>query len=206
MQQATQAKIDLADQQRLETDKILVATYVDEADSVNAAVKLAAIPQNTAENIEFVNLYQQILNGIHPPAGPGKAMSAQETLIRTLTNNANSPHTALAQSIVAAYYAEPFDKTPLLPPVLKNANTQPAVMGLMPNPANNQVEVFINLPHKIGNATLYVLNMQGSVIDQLQVTQAQLTLHTTNYSNGLYMLHLKTETGAVYTQKLAIIK
>ncbi|QQS30302.1 MAG: T9SS type A sorting domain-containing protein [Sphingobacteriales bacterium] len=207
LQQTAQAKTDLEELQRAETDKILVATYTDEADSINAMLKLADIPLDNIENIEFVNLYLQILNGIQPPAGPGKTMSEQETLLRSLANNERSTQNTLAQSLIAAHYAETFDKTPLAPPKAKNSpKAEETSMYVYPNPANTQVQIYITLPEIFSSAKLYVLDLQGRIIDQLPVVQPNITLQIADYPNGFYLLHLKTTSGALYTQKLAVIR
>lgn len=207
LQQIDEAKTDLEELQRLQAVKMLVATYVDEADSTNAVTKLAEIPLNTAENVEFVTLYLEILSGIQPPAGQGKAMGQQETLIRSMANDAGSAQNVLAQSLIATHYAEPFDKTPTVPPQLRlNATTPVSGILLYPNPAKNEVQVSMTIPEMLNGTKLYISDIQGRLIDQLPVNQTQLTLQTTSYPNGFYLLYLKTESGKVYTQKLVVIR
>jgi len=206
LQQIAEAKSDLENLLKIEATKMLAATYVDEADSINSMLKLAEIPLTTTENIEFVTLYLEILSGIQPPAGPGKTMEPQESLIRSMANNSNCTQNVLAQNLQAFYYAEPFDKKPSEPPQTKlNTNTAAYGIQLYPNPAKNEVQVALYIPEMLSGTKLYVSDMQGRLIDQLTVNHTIFTLQTTNYPNGFYLLYVKTTSGKVYTQKLAVI-
>ncbi|PSJ74499.1 T9SS C-terminal target domain-containing protein [Sphingobacteriales bacterium UPWRP_1] len=159
------------------------------------------------QNSMLTQAKAQLLQGIQPTAGSGKAISQQETLLRNMAANANNTYSVLAQSLIAAHYAEPFDKKPLAPPKTSNShNAKSASICLFPNPANTMVQIYMSVYNEDAPAQLYVADMQGRVINQLPLTQPQLTLQTAQYPNGIYMLCLKTANGAVYTQKLAVIR
>ncbi|QQS30128.1 MAG: T9SS type A sorting domain-containing protein [Sphingobacteriales bacterium] len=186
--------------------KQLTATYESEMKPNSAWIYLQQISDDDTENIDFVTLYLEMLSGIQPPAGTGKTKEKQEILLRNMANNTGCSQSVLAQSLIAKHYAEPFDKTPMVPPQLRlNATFPVSGIHLYPNPAKNEVQLFLTIPEMLNGTKLYVSDMSGRLIDQLTVNQAQFTLQTTNYPNGFYLLYVKTTSGKVYTQKLAVI-
>ncbi|HRK29269.1 MAG TPA: hypothetical protein PK239_18480, partial [Chitinophagales bacterium] len=79
-----QAKTALEEENREQSEKILIATYTDEQKPDSAMLKLLQLPLNSQDNIDFFALYTELLAGIHPPAGSGKAMGIQEQMVRSI--------------------------------------------------------------------------------------------------------------------------
>lgn len=209
LEQINEAKTDLEDENRVISDKTLVATYAFEEDMVNALAKLNEIPLTSAENIAFYNLYQQIINGIVPPAGPGKQMGEQETLLRTKANNPFEANSTLAQSIIATYYGETFDKSPMLFN-LKQGETlvQPNLFTIYPNPTKDSFTINVNNFEDDLTLNIQIITVNGQIAQSIELTKSKAVIYTHNLDSGLYLIKfLNSETQElISTQKLVVTK
>ena len=205
--QVAAAKNDLENENRTASDKILTATYTAEEDSVNAMTKLNEIPLTTPENIDFYNLYLQLINGIEPSAGSGKQMGEQEELLRTLANEELLPQSVLAQSIIAAHYNETFDKSPLS---YKTASVDlfslKNVLTVYPNPAKAHISFQISQSPKAENLSIRLLDFNGKLLKEVNLLETAYSISVSDLSTGLYFLQLvANDTGElIETDKLII--
>ncbi|MFK7948661.1 MAG: T9SS type A sorting domain-containing protein [Saprospiraceae bacterium] len=82
------------------------------------------------------------------------------------------------------------------------------VLTLFPNPANEFVNVTIDLPKKSKEVRLTVFNIQGQVVERLffnNIKNQQLQIDVNEYSNGTYMMSIDTDFGHTI-QRLLINK
>jgi hypothetical protein len=117
-----------------------------------------------------------------------------------------------AMNMLNAYYDENY----FIPPALSSlwtprsmtANPLPAIRDevlVFPNPANQMVNVQLNL--KAGNVPtkLYIYTPSGNLVyqEQLNFTKQQLTLNTSLWAAGIYQWSLET-TNETFKGKLTI--
>ena len=82
-------------------------------------------------------------------------------------------------------------------------------MIVKPNPATNQITLFIG-NHKIVNTIqVFVYSVQGLLMDNFTLkaeSRNELEINTSKYPNGVYIIHSLADDGKVNAQKLIIQK
>ncbi len=172
LEQFEAAKQDLENEQRDVALKALIATYTKEGNIDSAWIKLYELHLDSDENIAFYNLYAEILEGIEPPAGSGKAMDAQEQLIRITAANDNKAVAVYGEVVMNGYYNSLFNKnidivilkdTPKLLPV--------TIWDLLPNPTKqDQVTLKVKQEGLFGSsrANLTIYSYNGALLLQIK--------------------------------------
>lgn len=207
----TTAKIDLDAESQVYTDKILTGTYTDEANETDATAKLAVIPSDTPENIDFVNLYTTLINGLS--SGTGKARAEAEEVVREIANLPKRNVTSTwAETTLAYYFGEIPNRIPASLKRKSNVEELPILptIEVYPNPTNNVLN--IDLTQQISNVvadeyTLIVFNTAMQTMEKMSVNNEQLKIATHNYKTGVYVLHLVNRYGiSIAVQKFVVIQ
>ena len=103
-------KQDLISFDDTEANKMLTGTYESETQLELAWQYLDLVPEDTESNIAFKAVYTDLLNGIDLN-GSGKMGNQQEVVLRVnIQSRPESVSSALAQSVIAAYTGESFEK------------------------------------------------------------------------------------------------
>ncbi|MBR9922573.1 MAG: T9SS type A sorting domain-containing protein [Bacteroidetes bacterium] len=79
---------------------------------------------------------------------------------------------------------------------------------VIPNPVQDEMEIRFNLSDEAGKATLSIVNMQGRLIKEWQVTSTMTSTayDTSHLLNGLYLVHLRQADGKSQTTRFIIAK
>lgn len=80
---------------------------------------------------------------------------------------------------------------------------------IMPNPATNQLTILVNNNKNVQTLQINVYSVQGLLMDAYKLkaeTHNKLELNTSNYPNGVYVIHSVADNGKVNTQKFIIQK
>ncbi|HRI29812.1 MAG TPA: T9SS type A sorting domain-containing protein, partial [Chitinophagales bacterium] len=138
-----------------------------------------------------------------------KAMGIQEQMVRSIAQREQSEASALAQTIQAAHYLQPTDKTIARLPVSSadaDAWSKP-MMQLLPNPANNQAAVQSLLPALFKGDKVIICNMYGQeVLSETLNEYGFAQLNTALLPAGIYYCSLWQNGKPAATQKLAIVR
>jgi hypothetical protein len=195
--QTEQAKTDLNTDARDASYKLLTATYTDEGDTINALDALNKISLADPDNLDFYNLFTQLLSN-----GSGKTGTQLE--LRKIAQQNDRAIQALAQVEVAANTFMVFDKQ-LPANLLAQSTLNPTtLLHLYPNPSSGLVQISLNqIP---SNGYLQLFDMQGRLLHSTQITQSTTTISTATYPNGIYYCQLLDNGHITATQKLVIIK
>lgn len=76
-----------------------------------------------------------------------------------------------------------------------------------PNPANTTIYADYNMPANVKTAKIVISNVLGSKIEEIELGRAdkQITINTTDYTGGVYILTLYVD-GVSETSKRLIVK
>ena len=78
--------------------------------------------------------------------------------------------------------------------------------GVYPNPAQNNFTLTNSLKQKELPATFSIMNMNGQIIMQKQITSSNEQLDVSEFASGVYICTLQSKSGAVSHQKLVLRK
>ena len=172
----------------------------------NAPQKLAALPTDSPDDIAFKALYYQLLTGIAPPAGSGKAMPAQEQLLRSTANTTNTTDAAIAQSIVATYYYQPFNKNVPNAEQKSNNTIGTPIFNIVPNPANNIIAITYLSYDNSAATNVSIMDLYGRTVKIVPIHDTNTTIHITDLSSGVYFCQLARNGITIQTQKIVVLK
>ncbi len=81
-------------------------------------------------------------------------------------------------------------------------------LSVLPNPARSSVFFHWNLPDGLENATISISNLQGKVLEVLEVTgqRGRREWSMERLEHGIYIYHVKLPDGNSQTSKLVIMK
>lgn len=83
-----------------------------------------------------------------------------------------------------------------------NENILANEVNLYPNPAQNTVSL-TNLPKE---GSIKLINVLGTVVTEVKINAATMSIDLSNYNNGLYFLHISDKHNASAIKKLMITK
>lgn len=72
-----------------------------------------------------------------------------------------------------------------------------------PNPASDAVQVIVS--EELVSGRMVVVDMEGRVAADMVISTSNFTLETSNFTNGIYLVKLKTEKGTL-TKRLVIAR
>ena len=195
-------KLDLSRENRIDAQKVLIATLESQDSTEIALQKLADLPVESPDDAAFKTLYYQLLTGITPPAGSGKAMPAQEQLLRNTANTNNTANAAMAQSIVATYYHQTFNKN--VPAVELTANNiaTSVYLTIFPNPTSN--EITVSTKDFLLPAELLITDLYGKTVKRVPITNNNTTIN--GFGTGIYFCNLVKDNAVISTQKFVVIR
>mgnify|MGYP002858501962 CR=1 FL=1 len=192
---------------KLNSAKLLTATYESEFKTDSAWLYLQQIPDDNAENTAFKELYTQLLNGIDPPAGSGKAMGMQELYLRQSAMQEQNAHATIAQAINASYYGEIYYKNiqPKSTKQIANTSLENKLLTIYPNPATNIVH--FTLPYDSNQFKVIVTDLLGKQVATILLANGNMVWNTENLSSGMYFCILVNQNrDIVETHKLVIYR
>ncbi|OWY26025.1 hypothetical protein BVG80_00700 [Sphingobacteriales bacterium TSM_CSM] len=202
-----ETKADLRTRNTTESDKLLAATYYTEYKADSAWLYLNKIPADNAENTAFKDLYAQLLQGIDPPAGSGKAMGIQEAYLRQTALQEQIASAPIAQAINACYYGEAYYKNvkPTTTKQVMNVSCKQTLLSVFPNPAKNYVHFMMPTDGK--QYHIIITNMYGKQVAVHLLENGKLVWNTDNLNRGLYFCALVKQNGEIVeTHKLIIVR
>ncbi len=206
----------------IESLKTLVAVYVAENNYSDAAARLALIPQDNTENIEFVELYQRLINLYQQ----GKTIYEMDSIDFVFMDNLarECPENLAivnARGIIELITGE---QIPFCPLDMENRNLQlpgsenisnidysnpdDEILGdNYPDPAQTKTTIPYNLPEGI-KASLVIRNEMGNTMAQFDnlTGENKLTVKTIGWTPGTYLYSLIIEDINFDTKKMIIVK
>jgi len=186
--------------------KLLTATHESEMKPDSAWIYLNQIPDDNAENTAFKELYTQLLQGIQPPAGSGKAMGLQELYLRQSAMQEQKLYAPMAQAVNASYFGETYHKN------VKNLRSDDRGMTsagsnnlfIYPNPVTNAVT--IRLDHHDGKTwSLQIYDLLG-VLQKTYTCNGNVLLLSVDLPNGMYVCRAADNAKILGIQKLFMAK
>ena len=174
------------------TDKLLVGTYTAQGNTAMAQQVLARIPQNTAENAEF----HQLFNAVH---------QKQIYPIQQIAERPNSVNAGIAQSILAEWRGDIYTRATMPIPSQTNKRSAHKVslentFSLFPNPSYHSVKITFN---DISDArTLTIFDVRGRKLKDYQIYSGDV-IDVSGLDYGIYYVRLE---GCIKLNKLLIIK
>ena len=158
--------------------------------------------QAKTENIEFIALYNAIMDGSFDPNAGGRMATTANT--QRVANNPQSENKTLAETALALFrdaeyvrYGVPINRKTNLSSSLQHSFT------IVPNPAQDVVNiVLLNEKTEATNFVIYDLN--GKVVATIPVSKGtqQLSLNISHLPSGMYYCRLANSIGV---EKLVII-
>ncbi len=183
--------------------KILVGTYVDEKQYTLALTELQKLDTTKTENIEFIALYNAIMDGSFNPNAGGRMATTANT--QRVANNPQSDNKTLAETALALFrdaeyvrYGVPINRKTGF------SNSFQHSFAIAPNPSNGLVTFTFYVPIE-NNAYLYIYDFSGRLIQTLTVNKGitQLSTNFNGLNSGIYYCRLSTQTNS---EKLVIIR
>ncbi|GEM_PF-1062633 len=211
-----QAKTETEARNDAEGNKILIATYADERNLALADSLLQTLPLQNQDDADFYSFFSAYLAQLqtNPYLLPfdGKAPTAAALQIQNMAAPATPPNSAalFAQSVQATQQNIAYTRMPADEVIAQIAYVhKPAVLRLMPNPAQNETYIWIETPTTMQLATrLNVYDYTGRLLLTqplpAQNTYQPIQLNTQTLPNGLYICELLTKDGSIVTGKLII--
>jgi hypothetical protein len=88
------------------------------------------------------------------------------------------------------------------------ANQNSLIQSLVPNPAQEMMEVYYSLAKDVGRAELLITNIYGQIIarTKLDPNNEKANVDCSSFANGIYFTSLLVNDEAVNTKKLVIAK
>lgn len=83
---------------------------------------------------------------------------------------------------------------------IDEANQTTNTIAVYPNPADRQL--IFNLPGNPDNSTVRIWNNVGQLVKEVSFSEQNLTLNTSDWNNGLYLISLTTNGQTTYTRVL----
>lgn len=170
--------------------QLLSGVYLKTGDLANAAAAVQALPTTTEDEGDFKTVQQMNLAYLSNPSGytPTPAEDA------TLMTIGQKPSPAGANGRVLYHTLHSVWLEPIIPAfsgssprALEEARPEPlpATLRLAPNPASNQVTVFVD---NNAGGLLRVTDMLGKSILETKETESEWTIDTRNLVNGIYFV------------------
>ena len=201
-------KQDLISFDDTEANKMLTGTYESETQIELAWEYLDLVPEDTESNIAFKAVYTDLLNGI-ALNGSGKMGNQQEIVLRAnIQIRPESVSSALAQSVIAAYTGESFEK---VLGIGKNNDaeitaTNNNILSIQPNPAQNELHIQVLETDKMSqNMHLQIYNLQGQLLQNNKLKTKNTNISLQTLPNGVYFCRLQSGKTLLDTEKLIII-
>ncbi len=185
--------------------KLLTATYESEMKTDSAWLYLQQIPDDNAENIAFKELYTQLLNGINPPAGSGKAVGMQELFLRQSAKQEQMTYAPIAQAINASYLGETYYKNVKIQRgnLYSIEQNGKKLLSLYPNPASKAVS--FRASETNSRYWLIITDMYGKKIQTVNLLSANTQFNTENLPAGIFFCTLLNQNmEIVETHKLIV--
>ncbi|MEZ4885496.1 MAG: T9SS type A sorting domain-containing protein [Chitinophagales bacterium] len=176
------------------TDKLLVGTYTAQGNTAMAQQILARIPQNTAENLEFHQLYEAVWNG-------------QVHQVENIATNFVSSNAALAQAHLAVLRGDIYQRKSM--PLLEVHNgskrnldefAEQQSFGIYPNPSNTSISVNWE---GIDKVLFHIYTLNGEKVISKQLSKNENIVNIQNLSVGIYYCRIENNN---IVQKLVIIQ
>jgi hypothetical protein len=149
-----------------------------------------------------------LLNGI-ALNGSGKMGNQQEIVLRAnIQIRPESVSSALAQSVIAAYTGESFEK---VLGIGKNNDaeitaTNNNILSIQPNPAQNELHIQVLETDKMSqNMHLQIYNLQGQLLQNNKLKTKNTNISLQTLPNGVYFCRLQSGKTLLDTEKLIII-
>ncbi len=192
---------------KLNSAKLLTATYESEFKTDSAWLYLQQIPDDNAENTAFKELYTQLLNGINPPAGSGKAMGIQEGILflRQSALQEQMTYAPIAQAINASYLGEIYYKNVKIQRgnLYSIEQNGKKLLSLYPNPASKAVTFRVSETNS--RHWLIITDMYGKKIQTVNLLSANTQFNTENLPAGIFFCTLLNQNmEIVETHKLIV--
>ncbi|MEZ4885498.1 MAG: T9SS type A sorting domain-containing protein [Chitinophagales bacterium] len=192
--QVNEVLMDLACLNEIWSNKLLVNTYAANDDEQTARFYLNRIPQSTAENVEFHQLYEAVWGGqIHQ--------------VESISNNIVSSNAALAQAHLVVLRGDIYSRksTPLEEnhnSSKRNSNILESQQGftIYPNPGNTLIHVNWK---GTGNALFHIYDMNGQLIFSKPITQNENSVDIEDLQAGIYYCRMQD---IEEVEKLVIIR
>ncbi len=176
------------------SNKLLVNTYNTNDDEQNARFYLNRISQNTAENVEFHQLYEAVWNGqIHQ--------------VESISNNIVSSNAALAQAHLAVLRGDIYLRKSTL--LEENHNSSKRNLSILesqqgftiyPNPSNTLIHVNWK---GMENALFSIYDMNGKLIFSKYIYPNQNRVNIEDLQAGIYYCRIQD---MEKVEKLVIIR
>ncbi|MGB1207112.1 MAG: zinc-dependent metalloprotease [Chitinophagales bacterium] len=201
-------KQDLISFDDTEANKMLTGTYESETQIELAWQYLDLVPEDTESNIAFKAVYTDLLNGIDLN-GSGKMGNQQEVVLReNIQSRPESVSSALAQSVIAAYTGESFEKVLGIgknnDAEIVDANNN--ILSIQPNPAQNELHIQVLETDKMSqNMHLQIYNLQGQLLQNNELKTNNTSISLQALPNGVYFCRLQNGKQLLDTEKLIII-
>lgn len=215
----------LANKQSLEADYAVVESYLSEGDFVTGTQKLNTIPQSytldaegTTEHTYFANLATLWQDAYAIGKNMAELDQSGISKVQYIADNSTRRAGAMAQGIMNTWYGGHYRVVPILPsgstqwmmapPTGNGAATAANYLSMFPNPAKSSVFFQWNLPDGMENATISISDLQGRLLETIEITgqQGKQEWSVELLGRGIYLYHLRLPDGNTQTSKLVIIK
>lgn len=168
--------------------------------AIKAIQEQQQVVQEKAEQVEQLSIEKTLLQ---------TKVAQLETQLADVASMVEYRLTEIENSLQTCCFSSNLDELPnqlvILPTVVK----QPTLQQNTPNPFNEQTVVSYYLPNSVEVATLQIMNLQGQVIEEVQINEkgaGQFTLSAGQLSAGSYFYSLLVDGQLIDTKKMVLTK
>lgn len=210
----------------INADHAIIATYMEEGDSISAFTLAGLLPQlyeldgdDLTDHFNYVQLLTLYQNLKQSERSIFEMTETEMMLVEDLANNGYGVSKSMAEAILDVLGEYSYIDCPVLSPTIGSRGTYPSKEGqirgkdmelkvnLSPNPAANWISVEYKLPDGCSEATFVITNALGikKASICLEGDQGCKVIDLTNMASGIYSCILRCGS-FVKTEKLVITK
>ncbi len=210
----------------INADRAIIATYMEEGDSISAFTLAGLLPQlyelegdDLTDHFNYVQLLTLYQNLKQSERSVFEMTETEMMLVEDIANNGYGVSKSMAEAILEVHGADFYTDCPVLSVTIGSRGTYPSQEGLIkgkdmglkvnlsPNPAANWISVEYKLPDGCSEASFVITNALGikkaSVC--LEGDQGCKVIDLTNMASGIYSCILRCG-HFVKVEKLVITK
>lgn len=210
----------------INADHAIIATYMEEGDSISAFTLAGLLPQlyeldgdDLTDHFNYVQLLTLYQNLKQSERSVFDMTETEMMLVEDIANNGYGASKSMAEAILDVLGEYSYTDCPVLSTTIGSRGTYPSQEGqirgkdielkvnLSPNPAANWISVEYKLPDGCSEATFVITNALGikKASICLEGDQGCKVIDLTNMASGIYSCILRCGT-FVKTEKLVITK
>lgn len=210
----------------INADHAIIATYMEEGDSISAFTLVGLLPQlyeldgdELTDHFNYVQLLSLYQNLKQSERSVFEMTETEMMLVEDIANNSYGVSKSMAEAILDVLGEYSYTDCPILSTTIGSRGTYPSQEGqingkdmelkvnLSPNPAANWISVEYKLPDGWSEASFVITNMLGikNASVCLEGNQGCKVIDLTNMASGIYSCILRCGS-FVKTEKLVITK